>query len=177
MGKKSRRRTEDGNQPASSTSGMSNQNTHPQASAATSNGGSAPVAEPVQEAYRSDGPSEEDLNCYQTSSASLQVKLNQLKHLAAIGDRESFVRQFVPMDLSDADTMGYLQDLTTAEEAEGQWTNLASEICALADGKGVQNIEGDQETQVIFYFEHPLLKGCDREVSFVYVGGEWRAEG
>jgi hypothetical protein len=31
--------------------------------------------------------------------------------------------------------------------------------------------------QVVFHFEHPLLERCDREVVFVEVGGEWRAEG
>uniref|UniRef100_A0A7S3P2B5 Uncharacterized protein n=1 Tax=Amphora coffeiformis TaxID=265554 RepID=A0A7S3P2B5_9STRA len=131
--------------------------------------------------YPSDGPSNEEWEdwCLQTTSESLQAKLDQLTSLALANDRANFVRQFVPLDLSDADAAGYLQDLTTAPEADGQWTNLASEIAALAAGRGVTNIEGDQQTRTVFYFEHPLLPGCDREVTFVRGSpeGEWRAEG
>lgn len=111
------------------------------------------------------------------SSASLQAKLDQLTQLALANDRAGFVSQFVPIELSPEDSDGYLADLTTAEEADGQWKNLESEIAALASGKGVRKIEGDQATNAVFFFEHPLLKGCDREVSFVCVEGEWRAEG
>jgi hypothetical protein len=92
-------------------------------------------------------------------------------------DRAGFVAQFVPLDLSPQDVAGYLRDLTTAPEAEGQWRNLAAEIAAISAGSGVKRIEGDQETNAIFFFEHPLLEGCDREVSFVFIGDEWRAEG
>mmetsp|Transcript_10197 Transcript_10197/g.14423 ORF Transcript_10197/g.14423 Transcript_10197/m.14423 type:complete len:159 (+) Transcript_10197:61-537(+) len=127
--------------------------------------------------YPSDGPSEEELNSLQTTSASLQAKLDQLTELALANDRANFVRQFVPLDLSPQDTEGYLKDLTTAPEADGQWTNLASEIAAISAGRGVDKIEGDQVTNAVFFFQHPLLKGCDREVSFVCTGGEWRAEG
>lgn len=130
----------------------------------------------------SDGPSNEELDCLQTTSESLQTKLDQLTSAILANDRAHFVQQFVPLDLSPADTARYLEDLTTAPEAEGQWTNLASEIAALAAGQGVTKIEGDQQTRAVFYFEHPLLKGCDREVTFtgtVMANGttEWRAEG
>ncbi|CAB9516626.1 expressed unknown protein [Seminavis robusta] len=127
----------------------------------------------------SDGPSNEELECLQTSSESLQAKLDQLTTLALANDRAGFVAQFVPLDLSPSDSAAYLQDLTTAPEAAGQWTNLASEIAAIAAGKGVTNIEGDQTRRAVFYFEHPLLPGCDREVTFVCAPGstEWRAEG
>jgi hypothetical protein len=129
--------------------------------------------------YPSDGPSNEELNCLQTSSDSLQAKLDLLTSLALANDRAGFVSQFVPLDLTPQDTQGYLQDLTTAPEAEGQWANLASEIAVLAAGKGVTKIEGDQQTRAVFFFEHPLLPGCDREVTFVCAPGsnEWRAEG
>eukprot|EP00536_Pseudo-nitzschia_multiseries_P010920 jgi/Psemu1/204507/e_gw1.351.59.1 len=125
--------------------------------------------------YPSDGPS--DVALLQTTSQSLQAKLDLLTHLGMENDREGFVKRFVPLDLSEADTLGYLQDLTTAPEAEGQWRNLIAEIAAIRCGKGVDRIEGDQVTQAVFYFEHPLLEKCDREVAFCCRGGEWRAEG
>ena len=127
--------------------------------------------------YPSDGPSEEELNTLQTSSPSLQAKLDQLVNLALANDREGFVNQFVPLDLSESDVAAYLKDLTTAPEADGQWKNLTSEIAAIASGKGVNKIEGDQVTDAIFFFQNPIYKECDREVSFTCLGGEWRAEG
>jgi hypothetical protein len=136
----------------------------------------APSASPT---YPSDGPSNEELDCLQTLSDSLQAKLDQLTGLALANDRAGFVSQFVPLDLSQADAAAYLQDLTTAQEADSQWDNLASEIAILAAGKGVSKIEGDQVTRAVFFFEHPLLPGCDREVTFVCAPGttEWRADG
>ena len=133
----------------------------------------------MEATYPSDGPSNEELDCLNTTSSSLQAKLDQLTSLALANDRAQFVQQFVPLDLSAADTAGYLHDLTTAPEADGQWTNLAAEIAALAAGKGVRKIEGDQRTRAVFFFEHPLLPGCDREVTFCCAPGsnEWRAEG
>jgi hypothetical protein len=113
----------------------------------------------------------------QTSSTSLQAKLDQLTQLAINNNRSEFVAQFVPLDLSKQDADAYLQELTTAPEAEGTWRNLASEIGALAGGIGVTKIEGDQVTKAIFYFSHPILQGCNREVSFLCIDREWRAEG
>jgi len=128
-------------------------------------------------AYPSDGPSEEEVNSFQTRSSSLQAKLDQLALLALANNREAFVHQFVPLDLTPADTAAYLQDLTTAPEADGQWNNLISEIAAIAAGRGVNKIEGDQVTSAVFYFQNPVFQECDREVSFVCTNGEWRAEG
>jgi hypothetical protein len=126
--------------------------------------------------YPSDGPS--DVALLQTTSTSLQTKLNLLTELGLIAnDRAGFVQNFVPLDLSAADAQAYLQDLTTAPEAEGQWRNLIAEIAAIRGGKGVDRIEGDQVTNARFFFSHPLLENCDREVSFVCVRGEWRADG
>ena len=125
--------------------------------------------------YPSDGPS--DVELLQTTSESLQAKLNQLTELGLANNRAGFVRQFVPLDLSPADANGFLQDLTTAPEAEGTWRNLISEIAAIRAGKGVDRIEGDQIKKASFFFSHPLFEKCDREVTFVCVGGEWRAEG
>jgi hypothetical protein len=112
-----------------------------------------------------------------TVSASLQAKLNQLTELGLANDRSEFVKQFVPLDLGLADAEAYTQDLTTAPEAEGQWRNLVAEIAAIRSGHGVDRIEGDQVTRAAFFFQHPLEKSCDREVTFICVDGEWRAEG
>jgi hypothetical protein len=141
-----------------------------------------PVAAAAQQQpagdYPSDGPSTEEVNSLQTSSRSLQAKLDALVAAAAANDRAGFVRQFVPLDLTQADADAYLRDLTESPEAEGQWTNLTSELQAIADGRNVHRIEGDQRTSAVFFFEHPLLAGCDREVKFVCSSdGEWRAEG
>jgi hypothetical protein len=125
--------------------------------------------------YPSDGPS--DLEQVQTTSASLQAKLNQLTELGLANNRSEFVQQFVPLDLSEADKTAYLQDLTVSPESDGQWRNLISEIAAIRSGKGVDRIEGDQHTRAVFHFQHPLLEQCDREVAFVCVCGEWRADG
>ena len=42
---------------------------------------------------------------------------------------------------------------------------------------GVQRIEGDQRNKATFFFAHAMLEGCDREVTFINVNDEWRAEG
>ena len=125
--------------------------------------------------YPSDGPS--DVELLQTTSQSLQAKLDLLTRLGMENNRKEFVHHFVPLDLSPQDTNGYLSDLTSAPEAEGQWRNLIAEIAAIRCGKKVDRIEGDQVTSAVFYFEHPLLAKCDREVAFSCKGGEWRAEG
>ena len=90
-----------------------------------------------------------------------------------------FVPQFVPLDLSAADTASCLHELTSAPEADDQWTNLAAEIAALAVGKGVRKIEGDQQTRTVSFLEHPLVPGCERKVTFCCASGsnEERAEG
>ena len=38
-------------------------------------------------------------------------------------------------------------------------------------------VDEDDSSRVVFFFEHPLLDKCDREVVFTEVGGVWRAEG
>jgi len=186
MGKKSRRPNRKQQQPAAVTLQAAPPISGPQAAMAIDDTTDANVP-PLSAAaavpttvtspvfYPSDGPS--DVELLQTTSQSLQAKLDLLTKLGMENDRAGFVREFVPLDLSRADASGYLQDLTTAPEAEGQWRNLVAEIAAIRCGKGVDRIEGDQVTRAIFYFEHPLLEKCDREVSFCCRGGEWRAEG
>lgn len=73
----------------------------------------------------------------------------------------------------------FLGDLTSgSDESESQWLNLSSEIRAIASGEKTSDIQvKNMGKQAIFFFEHPLMDGCDREVVFVFEGGEWRAEG
>jgi len=142
----------------------------------------APVASVESTAgYPSDGPSQEELSRLPTSSSSLQAKLDQLVSFIESNNRAAFVDQFVPLDLSADDKQAYLDNLTIHRESEGTWRNLAAEIAAISIGRGVTEIQGDQIHRAVFFFEHPLLSGCDREVSFVCEdsvnGGEWRAEG
>ena len=109
-----------------------------------------------------------------TTNAALQQKLDELSAFAKAGDRKAFVEAFVPLDCSADDTSNYLSVLT---EDNAEWAALSSEIQAIADGATVEKIEGDQEQRAIFFFPHPTLARCDREVVFVCVEGEWRAEG
>jgi hypothetical protein len=98
----------------------------PNAPAIAPNSNSAAASAPVF--YPSDGPS--DVELLQTTSSTLQAKLNRLTQLGLANDRPGFVREFVPLDLSEADAGAYLQDLTTHAEADGQWNNLVAEIAA-----------------------------------------------
>ena len=109
-----------------------------------------------------------------TTSAALQQKLDELSAFASQGDRKAFIEAFVPLDCSAEDTANYLSVLT---EDEAEWAALSSEIQAIAAGATVEKIEGDQKTRAVFFFPHPTLERCDREVVFVCVEGEWRAEG
>lgn len=170
MGKKSRRNKGGGSGGAAAT--VSNAVAAPSADAPSQ---SQELTAQQAIHYASDGPS--DVELLQTTSSSLQAKLDQLTNLGLADDRSAFVAQFVPLDVSPADAQGYLEDLTIAPEAEGQWRNLVAEIAAIRCGRGVDRIEGDQVNRAVFYFKHPLLEACDREVGFVCNAGEWRAEG
>ena len=109
-----------------------------------------------------------------TTNAALQQKLDELAAFASSGDKEAFVQAFVPLDCSPEDTANYLSVLT---EDDAEWAALAAELQAIADGASVEKIEGDEKTRAVFFFPHPTLERCDREVVFVCVEGEWRAEG
>ena len=70
----------------------------------------------------------------------------------------------------------------TANVMSKQWCfpgcRLALSAAAFCHSfQGMEHIEGDQVTNCTFYFAHPLLERCDREVAFVCAEGEWRAEG
>ncbi|GMI43145.1 hypothetical protein TeGR_g281 [Tetraparma gracilis] len=118
-----------------------------------------------------------------TNFASLQAYLTSLIPLLALGDsgpKAAFVAAFVPLDCGTDDRNGFLADLSADdEEGRGAWRNLAAEIRHVEAGRAHTLEETGEEgsRQVVFHFEHPLLERCDREVVFVEVGGEWRAEG
>ena len=109
-----------------------------------------------------------------TTNAALQQKLDELAAFAKAGDKQAFVQAFVPLDCSAEDTASYLAVLT---EDDAEWAALSAEIQAIADGATVEKIDGNQEKRAVFFFPHPTLERCDREVVFVCVEGEWRAEG
>ena len=109
-----------------------------------------------------------------TTNAALQQKLDELAAFAKAGDKQAFVQAFVPLDCSPEDTANYLSVLTGDDD---EWGALSAEIQAIAAGATVEKIDGDQTTKAVFFFPHPTLERCDREVVFVCVEGEWRAEG
>ena len=109
-----------------------------------------------------------------TTNAALQQKLDELATFAAQNNIKAFVEAFVPLDCSADDTSNYLSVLT---DDDAEWAALAAEVRAIADGASIEKIEGNQTTKAVFFFPHPTLERCDREVVFVCVEGEWRAEG
>ena len=109
-----------------------------------------------------------------TTNAALQQKLDELSAFAAQNNIKAFVEAFVPLDCSAEDTQNYLSVLTGDDD---EWAALSAEIQAIADGATIEKIDGDQTTKAVFFFPHPTLERCDREVVFVCVEGEWRAEG
>jgi hypothetical protein len=107
-----------------------------------------------------------------TTIAALQAKLDALVDLAAEGNREAFARAFVPLDLTAEDLAGYVEDLLNDET----WRNVVAEVAVCAGGVTVTRID-ETEKSTTFYFQHPFMSQIDREVVFVCVSGEWRAEG
>jgi hypothetical protein len=120
-----------------------------------------------------------------TKIQALQDYLLRLVVYIQSEDLPGFVSAFVPLDLSSDDREAFLKDLQTppseATGGENQWLNLSSEIQALSTGGKTKKIEMEKEDgtgdlKVVYYFEHPLLEGCDRECCFILKEGEWRAE-
>jgi hypothetical protein len=111
-----------------------------------------------------------------TSIASHQTYLSSLLPLMAADDKAGFVAEFIPLDCTAEDRTGFLADLNDPEEGETQWTNLVAELQHIEAGNA-HTIDEDEADRVVFFFEHPLLDRCDREVVFTEVGGVWRAEG
>jgi hypothetical protein len=105
-----------------------------------------------------------------------------LEECAALARKDAiseFVKIFVPPDLSVEDAASFTKDLTEGEEAEGAWRNLKAEVIAITEGAST-TIEGDDvegSAEVKFFFIHPLLPDCDREVVFKCTDGTWHADG
>mmetsp|Transcript_10983 Transcript_10983/g.17260 ORF Transcript_10983/g.17260 Transcript_10983/m.17260 type:complete len:114 (+) Transcript_10983:181-522(+) len=110
-----------------------------------------------------------------TTNPALQAKLDQLVAYGNEDKVEEFVRLFVPSDLTEDELKDYMSRLVCENKAE--WINLKDEIAAIAQGESVNRITGDQTTNATFFFKHPTLRNCDREVVFVCTDGDWRAEG
>ena len=83
------------------------------------------------------------------------------------------------MDLTPDEIQSFVHDLTNAgDDSDSQWNNLKIEMQVISSGLGVTKIEElNGGRRIVFFFEHPVYKGCDREVVFTCTDGEWRAEG
>mmetsp|Transcript_21622 Transcript_21622/g.40684 ORF Transcript_21622/g.40684 Transcript_21622/m.40684 type:complete len:116 (+) Transcript_21622:108-455(+) len=113
-----------------------------------------------------------------TTIPELQSYLTSLLPSISSSSYETFVNLFVPLDCTPSDISHFLKDL---QSDTAQWTNLTSEIIAIEAGTNVTNIE-ETQNKVVFYFTHPILDKCDREVEFVRMESEagemlWRAGG
>lgn len=112
-----------------------------------------------------------------STNAALRSRLDDLARYAAANDVDAFLAVFVPIDLSAADTALYKAQL--ANNGGAEWANLVVEINAMREGALVVAIGGDQRTEALFTFTHPLEPACEREVRFVCAPGsdDWRADG
>ena len=110
-----------------------------------------------------------------TTNAQLQQRLTLLAELGARGDVDSFVRVFVPHDLTQEDAEYFAGEL---KEDATRWKQLVEELTLIADGSKVTKIVGDQVTKAEFrYFMPNQQLSIQREVVFTCENGDWRAEG
>lgn len=110
-----------------------------------------------------------------TTNPQLQARLDLLAEFARRGDLQSFVRVFVPHDLTQEDIDYFASEL---ESDPSRWEQLKTEVTLIADGSRVHTIVGDQRTRAEFrYFMPNQSLNINREVVFVCENGDWRAEG
>lgn len=110
-----------------------------------------------------------------TTNPQLQARLDLLAEFARRGDIRSFVRVFVPHDLTQEDVEFFTSEL---EGDATRWEQLAAEVTLIADGSRVNTIVGDQQTRAEFrYFMPNQSLNINREVVFICENGDWRAEG
>ena len=112
-----------------------------------------------------------------TRSAALQAKLELLSARHAAGDVRGFCAAFLPRDLTPAEAAEFTAELGADAE---RWASLGAEVAALAQGLGVKRVVGDQVSRAEFRYLMPGRKPgvtINREVVFVCVEGDWRAEG
>jgi len=129
-----------------------------------------------------------------TTNSALQAQLSQwVVQLDAINvlpsqttDRNNairtFVGNFVPSDVSEDDITAFGDGIYNDDEF---FTSILREIKQCECGENVESIGGNQRTRAIFTLK-PLAGQLDagggsldivREVTFIFEGGHWRAEG
>ena len=110
-----------------------------------------------------------------TNNPQLQARLDLLAEFARRDDLRSFVRVFVPHDLTQEDIDYFVSELEGDKE---RWEQLKAELVLIADGSRVNSIVGDQRTRAEFrYFMPNQSLNINREVVFVCQNGDWRADG
>tara|TARA_B110000208_G_scaffold118598_1_gene145112 strand:+ start:21 stop:680 length:660 start_codon:yes stop_codon:yes gene_type:complete len=98
-----------------------------------------------------------------STNAHLRTRLDDLSRLAAANDVDGFLAIFVPLDIVAADVAAYKVQL--GANGGSEWANLILEINAMREGGLVTAIEGNQVTEALYKFTHPLEAACEREVS------------
>merc|ERR1712216_408577 len=112
---------------------------------------------------------------------ALKAKLLLLHALAQDDKIDEFVSQFVPADISKDDMEFYADRLKSksavGRKGESQWDILKAEIKVLANGP-LTHVDGDVESSscICMTFQHPIEVLCDREVTFRFQNGDWRAD-
>ncbi len=109
-----------------------------------------------------------------TASTTLQAKLEQWARMAVAGQVRELCACFVPHDLSVEDTDTFASELASDAPRLQQ---LAAELMTCAAGRKVMSIRGDQSQSALFRFVMPGHETVAREVEFVCLGGDWRAQG
>jgi hypothetical protein len=94
--------------------------------------------------------------------------------MAMSGQARELCACFVPHDLSADDTEAFAAELAADPPRLQQ---LAAELMTCAAGRKVMAIRGDQSESAMFRFVMPGHETVAREVEFVCVGGDWRAQG
>jgi hypothetical protein len=100
---------------------------------------------------------------------------------ASVGARQAavtiFTTLFVPLDLDPDD----FEHFSSGLAGDAAWfASLAAEVRTCASGEGVTELNEEEDRESVFGFKGLQEGGSDnifREVVFVCVGGQWRAEG
>jgi SAM-dependent methyltransferase len=89
----------------------------------------------------------------------------------------AFTALFVPLDLDPDD----FEHFSSGLAGDAAWfASLAAEVRTCASGEGVTELSEEEDRESVFGFKGLQEGGSDnifREVVFVCVGGQWRAEG
>ena len=109
-----------------------------------------------------------------TSNTNLQAKLELWARQAMTGQVQDLCACFLPLDLGPEDAAAFATELVADAPRLQQ---LGAELMACAAGRTVMAIGGDQQTRAMFRFVMPGHETIAREVEFVCVGEDWRAQG